>query len=229
MAAKASPGPELTTRGIVRVRRHESTVSGWRNGQSAAKGLTPARDRASRAGQGQGSQTRWRWVWRPRPRCLRYSRAPGETRGGSRRNRSVGEPAEGSLQRARGDAAAAPTDRGTPPPTPFSTPMCTHAVASAGLPVPSTLSPPLRRSGSGGGCRLAPYTLRAGSSPPEAPLFKREKPASRMRMSDLSCPPRLLTRRRAGPGRIIEIYNLKKTFNNGSLGSGIDEERSEMR
>ena len=148
-------------------------------------------------------------MWRPRPRCLRYSRAPGETRGGSRRNRSVGEPAEGSLQRARGDAAAAPTDRGTPPPTPFSTPMCTHAVASAGLSVPSTL-PPLAAVGLGR--RLPARTLYPASwiEPAGGPLFKREKPASRMRMSDLSCPPRLLARRRAGPGRIIEIYNLKK-------------------
>jgi hypothetical protein len=51
---------------------------------------------APRRRYGERSQTKWKWVGQFLLPCLRYSRAVRET--AQSRTRSVGEPAEGSLQ-----------------------------------------------------------------------------------------------------------------------------------
>ncbi len=107
-------------------------------------------------------------------------------RGSKSRNKvSVGEPAEGSLQKEESPTVAAGSPaarRPRPPPRGYPPTLADYTfVALAG--------------------RIAPPAY-AGECPPEAPTL--DFIAS-------------------------EYYIIVKTFNNGSLGSGIDEERSEMR
>jgi hypothetical protein len=167
-------GLVLTARGTVTTPRDPGQPPEWTIRSEAPRPAPP--------GHGERSQTRWLWVGRWS--CLRYSRSRPETGGvfaeysapaaaPGRGRRSVGEPAEGSLQSSR--------------------------------PLRVDLPP----------CVITTFVALAGRR---------------------ACPGRWLrpTRARQRPPQLYvivssEYYTIVKTFNNGSLGSGIDEERSEMR
>ena len=158
------------------------------------------------------------------------SREAGQTwsfRGSKSRNKvSVGEPAEGSLQKSAGARGWSQTAR-DPPHSPSLNPfLCTNAVASAGLPH----APPRPRSSRLGGdtgrrgrAGLPARASRGLDRARRRTPFETRESASR----DAHC------QEDSGhaPGVESKMRNLNqaKTFNNGSLGSGIDEERSEMR